>query len=124
MTWLDNARDIDAARLGQSLEPRRNIDAITKHIAVLGNDVAEINADPQREAPLGRKALVFCQDGLADRNGAARRLNDALKFNERQVAGLLEQVTVVLAVSGWMVSVKTTRRSAIRSTSSPGNSRL
>src|SRR2546423_14532969 len=92
---MDDARDIDAARLGKRLDPGRDIDAVAEHIAALDDDVAEIDADPQRDAPLGCEALVVCYDGVADRSPAACRLNDALEFDKRQIPGLFEQIAVV-----------------------------
>ena len=43
----DDFRDVDAARLGQCLKPRRNVDAVAENIAVLDDDVVEI--DPYAE---------------------------------------------------------------------------
>jgi hypothetical protein len=94
---VDDPRDIDAARLGQRLEPRRDIDAVAEHVAALDDDVAEIDPDPQGDAPLGRQRLVCLNNRVAQRRGTARCLDDALEFAERQIAGLLEQVAVVSA---------------------------
>src|SRR5207253_10572966 len=87
---VEDAGDINAARLSESLEPGGDIDAVTAHIAALCHDVAEVDADPQRDAALRREALVFCYDGVADRRGAACCLNDALEFDKRQIAGFFE----------------------------------
>ena len=94
---VDDPRDIDAARLGQRFEPRRDIDAVAENIAALDDDVAEIDADPQGDAPLGRQGLVLLDDRIAQGRRAARCLDDALELAERQIAGLLEQVAAIFA---------------------------
>jgi hypothetical protein len=38
-------RNADAARLGNALKPRRNVDAIAKNITVIDDDVADMDAD-------------------------------------------------------------------------------
>ena len=56
--FAGGCRDADAARLGDVLQPRRHIDAVAKDVAVLDDDVAEIDADAELDAPiLGTPAL-------------------------------------------------------------------
>ena len=47
------------ARLGQSLEPRRDIDPVAENVAILDDDVALMDADAQLDAagPLGHRRL-------------------------------------------------------------------
>ena len=52
-------RDADAARLGQAFEPRRDIDAVAKDVAVLDDDVAEIDADAELDAACPAGAAVL-----------------------------------------------------------------
>ena len=52
-------RDADAAGLGQRFKPRGDVDAVAIDVAVLDDDVAEIDADAKHDAPvvLGTPAL-------------------------------------------------------------------
>src|SRR5215469_9176480 len=86
--------DADPARLGQCFEPSRQIDVVAVDVLVVGDDLAEIDADTERDAALmgdianGHRALPF------DR--AAHRVNDAGKFDQQSVAGGLDNATTVL----------------------------
>ena len=44
---IDDRGDADAARLGQRLEPRGDVDAIAVNIVAFNDDIAEIDADPE-----------------------------------------------------------------------------
>jgi hypothetical protein len=56
---LNTRRDADAAGLGQALEPRRNIDAVSEDVAVIDHDVALMDADTKLDA------LFFLHAGVA-----------------------------------------------------------
>src|SRR5215472_10137624 len=57
---LHPRRDANAARLGDSFKARRDIDAITKDVAVLGNDVALVDADAKLDAGVqGRRGIAL-----------------------------------------------------------------
>ena len=43
--------DADAAGLGDAFEPRGNIDAVAEDVAVLDDDVADMDADAEFDAP-------------------------------------------------------------------------
>jgi hypothetical protein len=45
---VDVASDADAARLGQTFQARRDIDAIAEDVAVFQDDVADVDADGYR----------------------------------------------------------------------------
>jgi len=57
-------------------------------------------------------------------SGAARRLDDAVKLDQHQIAGLLEDISLEFGISGSMTSVRNARSPAKLSFSSPGNNRL
>ncbi len=44
------ARDADAAGFGQCLQPCRDIDAVAVNVVAVGDDVAEIDPDAERDA--------------------------------------------------------------------------
>jgi hypothetical protein len=53
-------RNADAARLGQRLQPRRNVDTIPGDVASIYDDVAEIDANAKFDALFGCQRQVFC----------------------------------------------------------------
>ncbi len=48
----DRARDADAARLGQLLQARGDVDAVAEDVVVLADHVAEVDADPELDLAL------------------------------------------------------------------------
>jgi hypothetical protein len=51
---LNAGRDADAAWLGHAFEASRDIDAVAEDVAVLDDDVADIDADAPFDAPICR----------------------------------------------------------------------
>ena len=45
--------DADSARVGQRFEARRHIDAIAEDVVAVDDDVADVDADPKVEPPIG-----------------------------------------------------------------------
>ena len=90
---VDDPGNINAAGLGERLDPRRDVDAVAEDVAALGDDVAEIDPDAHRDALLVRQRLVPLR-GTASRiaGGAARRLDHAVELDQHQFAGPLEDV--------------------------------
>ena len=43
-----------AARLGDRFDPRRDVDAVAEQVAFVGDHVADVDADPECDAPVGR----------------------------------------------------------------------
>ena len=119
---VDDPRDIDAARLGQRLEPRRDIDAVAEHVAALDDDVAEIDPDPHGDALLvGQRLVCFT---IASRSAAAQRVASTTLSNSLSAISpaCLKMFPSYSPISGWTISVRTPRSWAIPA-SSPGNSR-
>src|SRR5262249_34042247 len=90
---MDHFRNIDAARLGQRLDPRRDVDTLTEDVARLEDDVAEIDPDPHRDAWVGRKRLVHWRQGITQPRRAARRFDRVVEIDEYEFGGLLEYVS-------------------------------
>src|SRR6266513_2388706 len=67
-------RSSKPARLGERLDPRRDVDAVAEDVAFLDDDVAEIDADPHRDALFIGQRLVHFGDCIAQRRRAARGL--------------------------------------------------
>jgi hypothetical protein len=90
----DGARDQDAARLCKRLEPGRDVDAVAVDVLALDDDVAEIDADAQRDALfLGQPALAL-GDAPLHFDRALHRLDHAREFHERAVAHQLDDAAV------------------------------
>ena len=51
---VDDAGDHDAAGIRQRLQARRDIDAVSENVVAIENDVADIDADAEFDALVGR----------------------------------------------------------------------
>ena len=93
---LHARRDADPAGLGQRFEPGRDVDAVAKDVAVLDDDVADIDADTELDA--GRRpARRHCaRPSPLHFDGAAQRIDDAAELDEQPVTGGLDEAAVVL----------------------------
>ncbi len=92
----DGARNGDAARLGQLLQPCRDIDAIAIAIVAFDNHVAEIDPDAQVDATiLGKTRIALSHSALHDRR-ALDCLDDASELCEQSVAHQLEDAALML----------------------------
>src|SRR5262245_26904684 len=45
-------RHADAARLSQHLQPGSDVDPVTEYVVAVDNDIAEVDADPEGNAPI------------------------------------------------------------------------
>ncbi len=84
--FLDAGRDADAAGLGERLEARGDIDAVAEDVAILDDNVADIDADAELDAVV-RYAGVALGHRLLPVGRAAQRVDDAGEFDEEAVAG-------------------------------------
>src|SRR5262245_50453182 len=82
-----HAADADPARLGQSLEPCDDIDAVVVDVAALDDDVAEIDADAELDAALRWHALIAQRHRALPFEGVAHRVDDAGELDQEPVAG-------------------------------------
>src|ERR1700678_3559631 len=74
-------------RFGDAFQPRGDIDAVAHQIAVgLLDDIAEMNADAEYDAPLRRQAGVALDHAVLDFDRAAYGVDDAAKLDEESVA--------------------------------------
>ena len=89
-------RDADAARLGDALQARRHIDAVAENVAVLDDDVAEIDADAELDAAVLRHVGVAAGHAALDFGGAGDSVHHAREFHQHAVAGQLDDAALVL----------------------------
>ena len=97
LTWFaDVAGDADAAGLGEALEAGRDVDAVAEDVAVLDDDVADVDADAEPDAPVlghGRLALGHAVSGSRPRIRPHRR---RCELDQGAVADELDHAAVVL----------------------------
>jgi hypothetical protein len=81
----------DRARLGDSFEPRGDVDAVPHEIAVaLLDDVADMDPDAEDNAPILRHAGVALDHRVLHLDGATHRVDHAAELGEDPVAGALD----------------------------------
>ncbi len=89
------------ARLANPLEPRGNVDAVAHEIAVgLLDHVAEVDADAELDAALGRQAGVALGHAVLHFDGAAHGVDHAAELDENAVAGAFDDAPVVRVDGG------------------------
>src|SRR5262249_30281400 len=93
---LDPRRNTDPARFGQSFEAGRDINAVAKDVAILDDNVADIDADAEVDAAIGRRAGVAPGHLALHLDSAAQCIHDAAKLDERAVTGSFYEAALVL----------------------------
>ena len=91
------ARDADAARLRDALQPCGDVDAIAVDTGLVEDDIALVDADAELHAPSridGSVALGHC---LLDRHRALDRIQDAGELGQDAVACRVDDAAAVLA---------------------------
>ena len=89
-------RQADRPGLGDAFETRGDIDAVAHKVAIaLLDHVAEMNADAELDAALGRKAGVALGQPMLQLDPAAHGVNDAAKFDDGAVARALHHPPAV-----------------------------
>ena len=79
-----------------ALQPRGDVDAVAHQIAVaLLDDVAEMNADAEFDAPVRRHAGVALDHAVLHFDRAAHGVDDAAELDDRAVAGALDDAAVM-----------------------------
>jgi hypothetical protein len=90
----------DPARLRQGLEPCGDIDAVAKYVALVDDDVADIDANAEFDAALRRHIDVALGHVALDFDGAAYRIDDAGELDQQAVARGLDDAAAVLGDLG------------------------
>ena len=88
--------EADAARFANAFEARGDIDAVAHQIAVaLLYDVAQMDADAELDAALGRQAGIALDHAVLHLDGAAHRVDNAAELDEAPIAGALDHATMM-----------------------------
>jgi hypothetical protein len=77
-------------RPARSPEPRRDIDAVAKEVAVAFDDVADRDADAEAHLPARRISEVSRAQAFLDVDGATHRLHRARELGKHGIAGGVE----------------------------------
>ena len=93
---VDIARDADAAGLGQLLQSRGNVHAVAIDVVVLDDDVADVDADPEHDAPVVGLIGLALGDARPGSRGAFDRVDHASELDQRTIAGELDDAAVML----------------------------
>src|SRR6516162_707553 len=88
-------RYADAAGLGDAFEPRGDVDAVAVDVAVLDDDVAEVDADPEGDPFLLRCRGIALDHRSLHGERAGDRLDHARELDQQAVAGRLDDSAVV-----------------------------
>ena len=113
----------DRAGLGDAFQPRGDIDAVAHQIAVgLLDDVAEMDADAELDAALGRQAGVALDEAVLHLDRAAHGVDHAAELDEAAVAGALDDAPVMRGDGGIdQIAAQPPSRDSVRSSSAPAS---
>ena len=105
------------------LQSRGDIDAVAHQIAVaLLDDIAQMNADAELDAALGRQAGVALGHAVLHLDGAAHGVDHAAELDENAVAGALDDAPVMRGDGGIdQVAPEPRSRDSVRSSSAPAS---
>ena len=76
------------------LEARRDVDAVAENVAILDNDVAQVEPDAIEQGARRRHVAVSSRHPLLKIDRAPERLRDALEFHQHAVAGRLDNAAL------------------------------
>ena len=97
---VGGAREADPAGFGQRLESRRHVHAVPEDIALLGDDVAHMEADAELESPPAGNVAVAVAHAALDPDDALDGLDRAREFEEEAVAHALDHAPAMGAHGG------------------------
>jgi hypothetical protein len=92
--------EADPARLSQRFEPGGNVDPVAKDVAILDDDVADIDAHAKFDAPLCRYCGVAGDHLALHLDRTAYRVDDAGELDKEAVTGGLDDPAAVLLDTG------------------------
>src|SRR6516164_10245562 len=88
--------DADAAWFRQAFKARCDVDPVAEDVVVVDDDVAEIDADPEIDAPFGAHAGIACGHLALHLDRATNRIDHARKLAEQTVARRVDDAAAVL----------------------------
>ena len=91
--FVDDRGDADSAGLGKRLQPRGHVDAVAVDVVALDDDVAEVDADAERDS---RPRILRGRRIALDEKRAVDRIDDAGEFDQRAVADQFDDAAAML----------------------------
>ena len=89
-----------AARLGDALKPRGDVDAVTENVVVIKNDVTDMDADAEFDPLILRHSGILLGHAALHFNRTSNRINCAGKLDQHAVAGRLDDAASMGGYSG------------------------
>src|SRR5260370_14380739 len=90
----------DHARFGDALKEGSNVGAITEDVAVIENDVTDMNADPEFDRMIRRHGRILLGHAALDFNRTAHRIDGAGKLDQHAVTSRLDDVASMRSYGG------------------------
>ena len=98
--FVDASRDKKVSRIGNSLKPRCNVDAIAIDVIGFDNDVPKIDSNSILYPLLTWERRVTPDHALLDDDGAADGFDRAVEHSEKAVTRTFNKPSVMLDDSG------------------------
>ena len=92
---VSRARDTDAARFRETLQPRRDVYPVAVDLHTLDHHVAQVDADTELHLTLQRQLCILGSKRALNRNGTSNRLDHAGEFGQYAVTGRIDESPVV-----------------------------
>ena len=89
-------RDTNSAWLGQALEPSCHVDPVAIDIVVLDDNVADVDANAELDAPIIGDAGVAIRHTRLHGDGALHGIDDAAELDQHAVTCRLDDAAVAL----------------------------
>ena len=97
---MSRGTEANPARLGQRFEPGCNVDAVAEDVAILDDDVTDIDAHAKFDAALCRCRGVAGDHLPLHLDRTAHRVDDAGELDKQAVAGRFDDATPMLGDFG------------------------
>jgi hypothetical protein len=91
-----DAAHTDPAGLGHGFEAGGDVDAVAVNVALVDDNIAEIDADAELDAPFNQDVSVALGHRALHLGRAAHCTHDAGKLDQRAVAGGFDKAAAVL----------------------------
>src|SRR6266851_2014863 len=92
---MNHVRNANAARLGETLQPRRDVNAVPVNLLALDHHIAKVDADAELHPALLRQLRILDPERGLNRNGASNRLDHTGEFGQYAVTGRIDESAVV-----------------------------
>jgi hypothetical protein len=94
-------RDADAARLGNTFQPRSNIHTIPEYVAILDDNVAHMDANAEFDALVLRHKCITLDHAVLNLNGTARGIHGTCELDQDAIASPLNDTAAMICNLGF-----------------------